>query len=71
MLHVYMVSDKKKKENPLLTPRHSSPPPSRVRSLDPGRLSIDPAVVRAVDRKRTSAERTNRIADISPGSVYR
>jgi hypothetical protein len=67
MLHVYMVSDKKKKDTPPVTPRNNSP----LRSTDPGRLSIDPAVVRAVDRKRTSVDRTNRTPDISPASTYR
>lgn len=60
LLHVYMVSEKKKKGSTGSPARSGSvDPPRNVdsnrRNVNPGRLSIDPAVVRAVDRKRSSA----------------
>jgi len=55
LLHVYMVSEKNKKS---VAPRTGSPVTPRSRNTEPGRLSIDPAVVRAVDRKRSSADRS-------------
>jgi len=60
LLHVYMVSEKKKKGSTGSPARSGSVDPPRSvdsnrRNANSGRLSIDPAVVRAVDRKRSSA----------------
>jgi len=61
LLHVYMVSDKKNKSLPPTRegtpPVSRSPTPTRRGGDQSGGFSIDPAVVRAVDRKRASVER--------------
>jgi len=96
LLHVYMVSDKRKKDTPNTPTNNSAVNTTSVgrpaviragqstvsvagnsglgRPLDPSRLSIDPAVVRAVNRKRASTDRVTTsgskadLANYSPSS---
>lgn len=83
-LHFYMVSDKNKKvggnstaggggakqhAQTGLSSSSGTPSHARPNTDQPARLSMDPAVVRAVDRKRSSADTTRTLSSMSPSST--